>query len=75
MDLSRFAEQDSEPFSLSGHEAIFADDVRVDQRFPGVKEGRDFSGRVEGEANLSHDGDAWVAGDVWVYAGGRISGE
>ena len=39
----------------------------------GVKAG-ELGGFVEGENNLSQDGDAWVSGDAWVYGNACVSG-
>ena len=39
----------------------------------GVKAG-DLGGFIEAEANLSHDGDAWVYGDALVYGNAKVSG-
>ena len=39
----------------------------------GVKAG-ELGGFVEGENNLSQDGDAWVSGDAKVYGNARVSG-
>ena len=38
----------------------------------GVKAG-DLGGFIEVEANLSHDGDAWVSGDALVYGNALVS--
>ena len=38
----------------------------------GVKAG-DLGGFIEVEANLSHDGDAWVYGDALVYGNAKVS--
>ena len=48
--------------------------VRALRDFGEVREG-DIGGRVESEANLSHEGEAWVGGDAWVYGDGRILGD
>lgn len=34
----------------------------------------DLGGYLESEANLSHEGDAWVGDDAWAFSDGRISG-
>ena len=39
----------------------------------GVKAG-DLGGFIEVEANLSHDGDAWVYGNALVYGNARVTG-
>ena len=39
----------------------------------GVKAG-DLGGFIEVEANLSHDGNAWVSGDALIYGNARVSG-
>lgn len=48
--------------------------VRALRDFGEVRQG-DIGGRVESEANLSHEGEAWVGGDAWVYGDGRICGD
>jgi hypothetical protein len=48
--------------------------VRALRNFGNVREG-EIGGRVESEANLSHEGDAWIGGYAWVYGEGRISGD
>ncbi len=48
--------------------------VRALRDFGEVRRG-DIGGRVEREANLSHQGNAWVGGDAWVYGESRICGD
>jgi hypothetical protein len=48
--------------------------VRALRDFGEVRQG-DIGGRVESEANLSHEGESWVGGDAWVYGDGRICGD
>ena len=42
--------------------------------FSDVKKG-ELGGFVEKEANLSHEGDAWVYGDAWVSGNARVFGD
>ena len=42
--------------------------------FANVKAG-DRGGRIEKDANLSQDGDAWVSGDARVFGDARVSGD
>jgi hypothetical protein len=42
--------------------------------FGNVKKG-DKGGLVEKDANLSHNGDAWVFGDAWVSGNARVFGD
>ena len=35
----------------------------------------DLGGYVESEENLSHDGNAWVCGDAWVYGNAQVCGD
>lgn len=39
----------------------------------GFVESGELGGYIEGEKNLSHDGDAWVADDACVYGNARVS--
>jgi hypothetical protein len=48
--------------------------VRALRDFGQVKAG-DIGGRIESEANLSHDGDAWVGGHAWVLGRARVDGD
>lgn len=48
--------------------------VRVLRDFGEVREG-EIGGRVESEANLSHEGNAWVGGNAWEYGDGWVSGD
>ena len=42
--------------------------------FGNVKAG-DLGGYIEKEKNLSHNGNAWVSDNAWVYGDGRVSGD
>ena len=44
----------------------------VDIYYHGVRKG-DLGGFIEKEENLSHDGDAWVAGNAVVFGDARVS--
>ena len=41
--------------------------------FGNVEKG-ELGGFIEKEDNLSHDGNAWVSGDAWVYGNAQFSG-
>ena len=40
----------------------------------GNVEAGELGGYVEKESNLSHDGDAWVYGNAWVYGDAKVYG-
>lgn len=48
--------------------------IQATKDFRGVREG-DLGGFIENENNLSHDGNAWVSGDAWVYDNMKICGD
>ena len=41
----------------------------------GDVEAGELGGYVEKEENLSHNGNAWVCGDAWVYGNARVCGD
>ena len=47
--------------------------IKALRDFGNVAKG-DIGGWIEGEKNLSHEGDAWVSGDAWVYGDARVYG-
>lgn len=47
--------------------------IKALKDFHNVKEG-EFGGYIESERNLSHEGDAQVSGDAWVYNDAWVSG-
>ena len=46
--------------------------IKATATFGNIKSG-DIGGWIEKEENLSHDGDAWVAGDAWVTGDARVT--
>ena len=42
--------------------------------FGNVEKG-ELGGFIEKEDNLSHDGNAWVSGDAWVYGNAQVYGD
>jgi hypothetical protein len=48
--------------------------IKAERTFGDVKK-EDLGGFVEKEENLSHEGDAWVSGDAWVYDNARVYGD
>ena len=48
--------------------------IKASVAFGNIKSG-DIGGWIEGEENLSHDGNAWVYGDAWVYGNARVYGD
>ena len=71
----------SKKYELTNETKTFADGtvlhrIRALRDIPrfGVKAG-ELGGFVEGENNLSQDGDAWVSGDAWVYGKALVFGD
>ena len=47
--------------------------IKALRDFGNVAKG-DIGGWIEGEKNLSHEGDAWVFGNAWVYGNAEVYG-